>query len=174
MSATEERRVRAPRVQFEHPTQLAASTFLRAVVENDVPVIWQRLSHETRGLLEGLYAARNAVALHHAAGVEPSGADARLAEVVAPLRGSILAALGGERRVGGFGVSAARLVDRASAYVLLLPDFGEERIVAEAEWKPTHLLAFVHESREWLIDLGRTAELSAEAELPDPLGAIRR
>jgi len=36
-----------------------------------------------------------------------------------------------------------------------------------------HLLAFVHESREWLVDLGRTAELSADAELPDPLGQIR-
>jgi hypothetical protein len=57
--------------------------------------------------------------------------------------------------------------------VLLLPDFGDERIVAEPDWKPSHLLAFVHESREWLIDLGRTAELSAEAELPSPLGVTR-
>jgi hypothetical protein len=71
-------------------------------------------------------------------------------------------------------VSGARIVDRNTAYVLLLPDFGDERIVAETDWRPSHLLAFVHESREWLVDLGRTAELSADAELPDPLGAIRR
>ena len=75
--------------------------------------------------------------------------------------------------MGGFGVSGARLVDRATAYVLLLPDFGEERIVAETDWRPSHLVAFVHESREWLIDLGRTAELSAEADLPNPLGVTR-
>ena len=69
-------------------------------------------------------------------------------------------------------MSAARLVDRATAYVLLLPDFGEERMVSEEEWKPSHLLAFVHESREWLVDLARTAALSADAELPSPFGAI--
>src|SRR5207237_22758 len=62
------RRMKAPKVQFEHPTQIAASTFLRAVAANDVALVWQRLSRETRGLLEGLYAARNTVALHHAAG----------------------------------------------------------------------------------------------------------
>jgi len=166
--------VRSPRVQFEHPTQIAASTFLRAVAGNDTAVMWERLSRETRGLLEGLYAARAAVALQHAAGVDSSGDDARLAEVVAPLRASIVASLGGAQNVGGFGVSGARIVDRGTAYVLLLPEFGEERIVDESDWKPTHLLAFVHESREWLIDLGRTAELSADAGLPDPLGAIRR
>ena len=165
--------MRSPKIQFEHPTQLAASTFLRAVSENDASVMWEKLSRETRGLLEGLYAARSSVALQHAAGVEPTGLDARLAEVVAPLRASILAALGGSERVGGFGVSGARLVDRATAYVLLLPDFGDERIVAENDWKPSHLLAFVHESREWLIDLGRTAELSADADLPNPLGVTR-
>ena len=165
--------MRSPKIQFEHPTQLAASTFLRAVSENDTSVMWEKLSRETRGLLEGLYAARSSVALQHAAGVEPTGLDARLAGVVAPLRASILAALGGSERVGGFGVSGARLVDRATAYVLLLPDFGDERIVAENDWKPSHLLAFVHESREWLIDLGRTAELSADAELPNPLGVTR-
>jgi hypothetical protein len=137
-------------------------------------MVWERLSRETRGLLEGLYAARADVALDRAAGVEPTGADARLADVTAPLRASVLAALGGAERVGGFGVSGARIVDRATAYVLLIPDFGDERIVSESDWRPSHLLAFVHESREWLIDLGRTAELSAEAELPDPLGAIRR
>jgi hypothetical protein len=166
--------VKAPKIQFEHPAQIAASTFLRAVAENDAAAMWERLSRETRGLLEGLYAARSAVALQHAAGVEPSGLDARLAEVVAPLRVSVVGALGGPERMGGFGVSGARLVDRATAYVLLLPEFGEERIVTENDWRPTNLLAFVHESREWLIDLGRTAELSAEAELPDPLGAIRQ
>jgi hypothetical protein len=160
-------------VQFEHPTQIAASTFLRAVVENDAAAMWVRLSRETRGLLEGRYAARAALTLQHAAGVDSSGEDARLAEVVAPLRDSVLGALGGGTRVGGFGVSGARLVDRATAYVLLLPDFGEERIVTEVDWKPSHLLAFVYESREWLIDLGRTAELSGDADLPNPLGAIR-
>jgi hypothetical protein len=165
--------VKAPRIQFEHPTQIAASTFLRAVSESDAPAVWEKLSRETRGLLEGLYAARSAVALQRAAGVEPTSLDARLAEVVAPLCASVLAALGGAERMGGFGVSGARLVDRATAYVLLLPDFGEERIVAENDWRPGHLLAFVHESREWLIDLGRTAELSAEAELPSPLGVTR-
>ena len=165
--------MRSPKIQFEHPTQLAASTFLRAVAENDAAAMWEKLSRETRGLLEGLYAARSAVALQHAAGVESSGEDARLAEVVAPLRVSVIAALGGAERMGGFGVSGARLVDRATAYVLLLPDFGEERIVAETDWRPSHLLAFVYESREWLIDLGRTAELSAEADLPNPLGVTR-
>jgi len=68
--------------------------------------------------------------------------------------------------------AAARRVDGRTVYVLLLPDFGAERIVAEEDWRPSHLLAFVHESREWLVDLGRTASLSAEAGLPDPLGAI--
>jgi hypothetical protein len=71
-------------------------------------------------------------------------------------------------------VSNARLVDRNTAYVLLLPEFGDERVVAEEDWKPSHLLAFIHESRDWLLDLGKTAELSADAELPDPLGGIRR
>jgi hypothetical protein len=165
--------VKAPKIRFEHPTQLAASTFLRAVSENDAAAMWEKLSRETRGLLEGLYAARSAVALQHAAGVEPTGLDARLAEVVAPLRASVVAALGGAERMGGFGVSGARLVDRGTAYVLLLPDFGEERIVTEGDWKPSHLLAFVYESREWLVDLGRTAELSSEAELPNPLGVTR-
>jgi len=165
--------VRGPKIQFEHPTQLAASTFLRAVSDNDAAAMWEKLSRETRGLLEGLYAARSAVALQHAAGVESTVEDARLAEVVAPLRASVISALGGAERMGGFGVSGARLVDRATAYVLLLSDFGDERIVAESDWKPSHLLAFVHESRDWLIDLGRTAELSAEAELPNPLGVTR-
>jgi len=166
--------MKPPRIQFEHPTQLAATAFLRAAANNDAAALWESLSRETRGLLEGLYAARTALALHRAAGVARSDDDGRLAEVVSPLRDSIVRALGGAEKLGAFGVSGARIVDRATAYVLLLPDFGEERIVTEVDWKPSHLLAFVHESREWLVDLGRTAELSVEAELPDPLGAIRR
>ena len=165
--------MKPPRIQFEHPTQLSATAFLRAAANNDAAALWESLSRETRGLLEGLYAARSSVALQHAAGVEPTGLDARLAEVVAPLRASVVAALGGAERMGGFGVSGARLVDRATAYVLLLPDFGEERIATESDWQPSHLLAFVHESREWLLDLGRTAELSADAVLPNPLGVTR-
>lgn len=165
--------MRAPKLQFDHPTQLAASTFLRAASIGDASAMWSALSRETRGLLEGLYAARAGVTLRLAAGVEGDGSDERLGTVLAPLRGSLLDALGGER-IGGYGVSNARLVDRHTAYVLLLPDFGEERVVDETEWKPSHLLAFVHESREWLVDLAKTAELSADAELPDPLGGIRR
>ncbi len=165
--------MRAPKFQFDHPTQTAASTFLRAIASGDAPTVWSSLSRETRGLLEGLYAARANVALGVAAGVDGSAADARLTEVVAPLRAAVLDALGGAARVTGYGVSGARLVDRATAYVLLLPDFGEERVVDEEAWRPSHLLAFVHESREWLVDLARTAELSADAELPDPLGGTK-
>jgi len=80
---------------------------------------------------------------------------------------------GGAAPLLALGVSAARLVDRTTAFVLLLPDVGEEHIVSEEEWRPAYLLAFVHESREWLVDLGRTAELSADAGLPDPLGVVR-
>jgi hypothetical protein len=166
--------LRAPKYQFDHPTQLAASTFLRAIATGDSATAWSALSRETRGLLEGLYAARANVALRVAAGVESSGADARLGEVVAPLRAAVLESLGGAGRVNGYGVSGARLVDRATAYVMLLPDFGDERVVDEAAWKPSHLIAFVHESREWLIDLARTADLSSQAGLPDPLGSARR
>ena len=162
-----------PKFQFEHPTQLAASSFLRATQTGDASGMWSALSRETRGLLEGLYAAKHGVSLKVAAGVEGDGTDARLGSVLAPLRASVLMSLG-EERIGGYGVSNARVVDRGTAYVLLLPDFGEERVVAESEWKPSHLLAFIYESREWLLDLAKTAELSADAELPDPLGAIRR
>jgi hypothetical protein len=165
--------MRPYRVAFEHPTQILASTFLRALAEGDHAGAWERLSRESRGLLEGRYAAAAQIALHRAASVEADNADARLAEVVGPVRSSALAVFGGPEKLLSHGVSAARLVDRGTAYVLLLPDFGEERIVAASEWKPAHLLAFVHESREWLVDLGRTADLSAEAELPDPLGSIR-
>ena len=161
------------KVAYEHPTQLLASTFLRALALNDGALIWERLSRESRGLLEGRYAAAARIALHRAASIEAGGGDARLALVVAPVRSSALGVLGGPDKLLALGVSAARLVDRALAYVLLLPEFGDERIVAEAEWRPSHLLAFVQESREWLVDLGRTAELSADAELPDPLGLIR-
>jgi hypothetical protein len=166
--------VKQPKLQFDHPTQTNASTFLQAIVASDPAAVWAHLSRETRGLLEGLYAARAGVALRNAAGVDGSSGDARLAEMVAPLRTSVLGALGGADRVGGYGVSGARLVDRGTAYVLLLPEFGDERVVTEADWRPSHLLAFVHESREWLLDLGKTAELSADAELPDLLGAMRR
>jgi len=162
------------KIAFEHPTQLAATAFLRAIAAGDAVAAWTLLSRETRGLLEGMYAAHAQLALHNAAGVESSLEDARLAEAVAPLRASVLGALGGAERVGGFGVSGARVVDRATAFVLLLPEFGDERIVSEPDWRPSHLLAFVRESGEWLVDLGRTAELSADALLPDPLGAIRR
>ena len=161
------------RVAYEHPTQLLASTFLRALAEDDGAVVWERLSRESRGLLEGRYAAGARIALHRAAAIDAGSGDARLAEVVAPVRASAIGVVGAPERLLSLGVSAARLVDRGLAYVLLLPEFGEERIVAEAEWRPAHLLAFVYESREWLVDLGRTAELSADAELPDPLGLIR-
>jgi hypothetical protein len=166
--------VKTPKLQFDHPTQLAASTFLRAIANGDSKTVWSALSRETRGLLEGLYAARANVTLRVAAGVDGSGADARLAEVIVPLRDAVLDSLGGAAKVNGYGVSGARLADRVTTYVLLLPDFGEERVVDEAAWKPSHLLAFVHESREWLIDLARTAELSADAGLPDPLGGTKR
>ena len=165
--------MRPYKVAYEHPTQLLASTFLRALAEDDHTAIWERLSRESRGLLEGSYAVTARIALHRAAAVLADPGDARLAEVVAPVRRSALATVGGPEKLLSFGVSAARLVDRGLAYVLLLPDFGEERIVAEADWRPAYLLGFVHESREWLVDLGRTAELSADAELPDPLGLIR-
>ncbi len=165
--------MRPYKVAYEHPTQLLASTFIRALALDEHAIVWERLSRESRGLLEGSYAAAARIALHRAAAVEADAGDARLAEIVAPVRRSILAVVGGPQMLMSLGVSAARLVDRGLAYVLLLPEFGEERIVEEADWRPAHLLGFVHESREWLVDLGRTAELSADAELPDPLGQIR-
>jgi hypothetical protein len=165
--------MKQPKYQFDHPTQIAASLFLRAAALGDAAAMWNALSGETRGLLEGLYAARAGVPLAAAAGVDIDGTDPRVPEVVAPLRASVIASLG-EERLGGYGVSGARLVDRHTAYVLLLPEFGDERVVDEASWKPSHLIAFVYESRDWLVDLGKTAELSADAELPDPLGAMAR
>lgn len=166
--------MKQPKLQFDHPTQTSASIFLQAIVAGDATTIWASLSRETRGLLEGLYAGHAGLALHRAAGVDGSSGDARVNEMVAPLRGSVLSALGGPDKVGGYGVSGARLADRNTAYVLLLPNFGDERVVTEDEWRPSHLLAFVHEAREWQVDLGKTSELSADAELPDLLGAIRR
>jgi hypothetical protein len=156
-------------VAYEHPTQAIASAFLRAIADDDAAAIWERLSRETRGLLEGSRAARGGIALHEAAVTE--GDPLRAA--VAPLRAAALGALGGMARVGSLGVSAARLVDRGTAYVLLLADVEQEGILREEQWRPAHLLAFVHESREWLVDLGRTSALSIEAGLVDPLGPIR-
>src|SRR3989442_13148296 len=138
------------RVKFEHPPQPAATASLRAIATDEAATAWTHLSRETRGLLEGLYAARAQVALHTAAGVESSVEDARLAEAVAPLRGSILAALGGSDRVGAFGVSGARVVDRGTAYVLLLPDFGDERTVSQPDGRPSPLPPFLRESGGWV------------------------
>ncbi len=166
--------MKQPKLQFEHPTQLAASAFLRAVWDGDAITMWTALSRESRGLLQGPYAARAGVSLGSASGVELDGTDERLGAMLAPLRATVLAALGGMERIAGYGVSNARLLDRHTAYVLLLPDFGDERVVSEAEWKPSHLLGFVYESRDWAIDIARTAELSSDAELPDPLGGLGR
>jgi hypothetical protein len=152
------------KVEYEHPAQSIVSGFLRAIADDDATAAWERLSRESRGLLRGLYAARSGGAL--------TGSDDAVAAAVAPLRASILGVLGDATRVGAFGVSAARVVDRGTAYVLLLPEIAREGLIDESEWKPSHLIALVHESREWLVDLGRTAALSAEAQLPDPLGAI--
>ncbi len=152
------------RAELEHPAQRIASAFLRAIATGDAPGVWELLSPETRGLLEGLHAARSGVPLHEAGG--------SLADVVAPLRASALAVLGGPERIGRFGVSGARTVDRTTAFVLLIPDIQAEGLLAEADWHPAHLIALVYGSREWLVDLGRTAALSADAGLPDPLGRI--
>ncbi len=163
----------APRTQLEHPAQLLAATLLRAVAEDDPGRLWAALSLESQGLLEGRYALRAGIGLARAAGVGDGEGDARLAPVVAPLRATLLAELGGESGVAAMGVSLARVLSRARAYVLLLPEFGEERVVREDEWRPSYLLAFVCEEREWRLDLGLTALLSAEAELPDPVGKLR-
>ena len=45
--------MRSPKIQFEHPTQLAASTFLRAVAENDAAAMWEKRAREAkRGVKE--------------------------------------------------------------------------------------------------------------------------
>jgi hypothetical protein len=157
------------RVEFEHPTQAIASAFLRAIADDDAMAVWERLSRETRGLLEGLRAARSGLPLHEAAAAD----EETLRSVVAPLREAVLRTLGSATRVLAFGVSGARVVDRQTAYVLLLPDVEKEGLLSESDWRPSHLLAFVHESREWLVDLGRTAALSAEAGIPSPLGTVQ-
>jgi hypothetical protein len=161
-------RARGYRVEYEHPTQAIASAFLRAISDGDAAAIWERLSRETRGMLEGLRAARTGAPLHEVASAD----GAALVEVVAPLRAAALAALGGAARVRTFGVSAPRMVERGVACVLLVADVRSEGFVAEDDWRPAHLLAFVNESREWLVDLGRTSALSADAGLPDVLGPI--
>ena len=57
--------------------------------------------------------------------------------------------------------------------MLLLPRFERENtFVREEDWKPGHVLGFVYEDREWRVDIGLTATLSEDAELPDPLGGI--
>ena len=104
--------MKQPKLQFEHPTQLAASTFLRAVSEGDAIAMWTALSRESRGLLQGLYAARAGVSLRSASGVQIDGTDERLGAMLAPLRATILEALGGAEQIGGYGVSNARLLDR--------------------------------------------------------------
>ncbi|MBU6423376.1 MAG: hypothetical protein KGJ98_04515 [Chloroflexota bacterium] len=159
------------RPQLEHPAQGIASAFLRAIAEDDAVAVFERLSQRTRGLLEGLHAARSGGVL---------ASDRDVAAVVAPLRASVVATLGGVERIGRFGVSGARVVDRHTAYVLLLPDVEKEGLLRPEDWRPAHLLAFVQESSarggpggaEWVVDLERTAALSADAELPDPLGSV--
>ena len=161
------------KVQFEHPTQPRAASFLRAAALGDAPALWEMLSRESRGLMEGSYAARSGLALARAANVGEEDADARLAEVAAPLVANLLRNLGGEAKLNATGVSAARLVSRREAYVLLLPEVGEMRFAREEDWRPSHLLGFVYDDREWRVDLGLTAVLSEEAGLPDPLGGLR-
>ena len=67
--------MRNPKLQWEHPTQIAASTFLRAVLEGDAVAMWAALSRESRGLLQGLYAARAGISLRSASGDEVDGTD---------------------------------------------------------------------------------------------------
>ena len=152
------------KAELEHPAQAVASAFLKALADGEAAGVFERLSRETRGRLEGLHAARHGSALHEA--------PAALAEIVEPLRSSALAVLGDPERIGRFGVSGVRRVDRETAYVLLIPDIERAGLLTEDQWRPEHLLAFVYESREWLVDIARTASLSAEAGLPDPLGVI--
>ena len=117
-------------VHYEHATQPLAARFLKAAAESDLVALWDGLSLESRGLLEGRYAAREQLRLSRAAHVGDDDGDERVGEVA------------------------------GTAFV------------REEEWKPAHLLGFVYENREWKVDLGLTAALSEEAELPDPLGAL--
>jgi hypothetical protein len=159
-------------VHYEHATQPLAARFLKAAAESDLVALWDGLSLESRGLLEGRYAAREQLRLSRAAHVGDDDGDERVGEVAGPLAASMVAALGGVARVNAMGVSAARLLSRIEAFVLLLPEVAGTAFVREEEWKPAHLLGFVYENREWKVDLGLTAALSEEAELPDPLGAL--
>ena len=159
-------------VHYEHATQPLAARFLKAAAESDLAVVWELLSLESRGLLEGRYATREQLRLSRAAHVGVDDADERMSDVAGPLAASVVAALGGAARVNAMGVSAARLLSRAEAFVLLLPDVATTAFVREDEWKPAHLLGFVYENREWKVDLGLTATLSDDAGLPDPLGAL--
>lgn len=159
-------------VAFDHPAQALAASFLRAVASDQLATLWDRLSLESRGLLEGRYAARASLALKRAAGVGEEEADERLEAVAGPFRDAVANALGGEQKVNAVGVSAARLVSRGEVFVLLLPNVAQEGFATEEEWRPAHLLAFRYEEREWRVNLGRTAALSEEAGLPDPLGDL--
>lgn len=159
-------------VHYEHATQPLAARFLRAAAESDFTAVWELLSLESRGLLEGRYAAREQLRLSRAARVGEDDGDARLVEVAGPLAAGVVLTLGGAPRVNAMGVSAARLLSRREAFVLLLPDVAASAFVSEAEWRPAHLLGFVYENRDWRVDLGLTASLSEEAGLPDPLGDL--
>lgn len=160
-------------VHYEHATQPLAAAFLKAAVEGDLAVLWESLSRESRGLLEGRYATRTGLRLARVAHVGEEPDDARLAEIAGPLGASIVSALGGVGKVNAVAVSAARLLSRGEAFVLLLPEFQGGTFVREEEWRPAHVLGFVHENREWKVDLGLTASLSEESALPDPLGELR-
>ncbi len=160
-------------VHYEHATQPLAASFLRAAAEDDLAAFWGALSSESQGLLEGRYASRHGVRLAGAAGVGRESGDERLREVATPLAASLRAALGGVHAVNAIAVSAARMLSHGEAFVLLLPRFAGDGFVREDEWRPGHLLGFVYEDREWKVDLGLTAELSADADLPDPLGELR-
>jgi hypothetical protein len=160
-------------VHYEHATQPLAASFLKAAVEGDVVRLWEALSRESRGLLEGRYASRTGLRLARAAHVGEEPDDARVPEIAGPLGSSILRALGGAEKVNAFAVSAARVISRGEAFVLLLPEFQGGTFVREEEWRPAHVLGFVYENREWKVDLGLTASLSEEAALPDPLGELR-
>jgi hypothetical protein len=159
-------------VHYEHATQPLAARFLKAAAEADLAGVWELLSLESRGLLEGRYAAQERLRLSRAAHVGEEDGDARLGEVAGPLAASVVGALGGAARVNAMGVSAARLLSRAEAFVLLLPDVETTAFVREDDWRPAHLLGFVYENREWKVDLGLTASLSEEAGLADPLGQL--
>ena len=160
-------------VRYEHETQPLAASFLRAAVEGDHETLWDALSHESRGLLEGRYAAHVGLRLASASGVGDDEGDERLAEIAAPVATGIVAAIGGAAAVNATAVSAARMLSRREAFVLLLPAFdGETTFVREEEWRPAHVLGFVYEDRAWRVDLGLTAALSADAGLRDPLGEI--